>query len=322
LESLGIRAGDHFLFACASMNKVMAAAERVAQSMAPALITGEAGTGKQALARWLHSRSARSGQPFTVLDCAAASPEWMESDLFGHEPGADGIALKRGALEQSQGGTLFLAAVEALPPAVQAKLAQVLQSGRFRRVGGETEIPVEARILAASRRDLESEARAGRFREDLLYRLNVARLHLPPLREREGDVLALAQYALRRACDAYNMNLATLSKAAEKALLKYRWPDNVRELENRVQRALLHSASRVIEAEALDLPRDAEEYGLMPLKAAREEAEHRAVQLALSKARGNLTLAASFLAIDRKVLRDVMERLGLQKEEFKPKPGG
>jgi DNA-binding NtrC family response regulator len=118
------------------------------------------------------------------------------------------------------------------------------------------------------------------------------------------------------------MNLATLSKAAEKALLKYRWPDNVRELENRVQRALLHSASRVIEAEALDLPRDAEEYGLMPLKAAREEAEHRAVQLALSKARGNLTLAASFLAIDRKVLRDVMERLGLQKEEFKPKPGG
>jgi DNA-binding NtrC family response regulator len=183
-------------------------------------------------------------------------------------------------------------------------------------VGGNEEIAVDVRVIAATNRDLLDEIREGRFREDLYYRLNLVQLRLPPLRDREGDVLILSSHILKKACATFNMNSASLTRAAEKALLKYTWPGNVRELENKIQKALLNSSSRVIDVDSLDLPEDPDRE-LLSLKAAREQAEGRAIHMAMAKAKGNLTLAASFLGIDRKVLRDIMERLSIKKEDFK-----
>ena len=252
------------------------------------------------------------------MNCGAIPENLIESELFGHEKGAftGAVGLQRGLFEQASGGTLFLDEVGELPVLMQVKFLRALQTGRIRRVGGAEEVPVDVRVIAATNRDLVEETRTGRFREDLYYRLNLVQLKLPPLREREGDVLILAAHILKKACAAFNMNSASLTRAAEKALLKYTWPGNVRELENKIQKALLNSSSRVIDEDSLELPEDPDRE-LLSLKAAREQAETRAINLALTKARGNLTLAASFLGIDRKVLRDIMERLGIRKEEFK-----
>jgi DNA-binding NtrC family response regulator len=300
------------------MAKVVEAAGRAAGSNVPVLITGETGTGKDVVANYIHSHSPRAGKPFIAVNCGAIPEHLIESELFGHEKGAftGATGQQRGLFEQAHGGTLFLDEVGELPILMQVKFLRALQSGRIRRVGGNEEVPVDVRVIAATNRDLVDETRQGRFREDLYYRLNLVQLKLPPLRDREGDVLILANHILKKACASFNMNSATLTRAAEKALLKYSWPGNVRELENKIQKALLDSSSRVIDEDSLDLPEDPDKE-LLSLKAAREQAETRAINLALTKARGNLTLAASFLGIDRKVLRDIMERLGIRKEEFK-----
>jgi DNA-binding NtrC family response regulator len=313
-----IKGSGDLVYASADMAKVVAAAERAAGSSVPVLITGETGTGKDVLANFIHNRSLRAAKPFIAVNCGAIPENLIESELFGHEKGAftGATAQQRGLFEQAAGGTLFLDEVGELPVMMQVKFLRALQTGRIRRVGGTEEVPVDVRIIAATNRDLADETRQGRFREDLYYRLNLVQLRLPPLREREGDVLILASHILKKACASFNMNSASLTRAAEKALLKYSWPGNVRELENKIQKALLDSTSRVIDEDSLDLPEDPDRE-LLSLKAAREQAETRAINLALTKARGNLTLAASFLGIDRKVLRDIMERLGIRKEEFK-----
>ena len=310
-------AGD-MVYSSQEMSKLVEAAKRTAASTVPVLITGETGTGKDVLANFIHAHSARSSKPFIAVNCGAIPENLIESELFGHEKGAftGATALQRGLFEQASSGSLFLDEVGELPLLMQVKFLRALQSGRIRRVGGNEEIPVDVRVIAATNRDLPAEIREGRFREDLYYRLNLVQLRLPPLRDREGDVLVLATHILKKACVSFNMNAAALTRAAEKALLKYTWPGNVRELENKIQKALLSSSSRVIDVESLDLPEDPDRE-LLSLKAAREQAEARAISLALTKARGNLTLAASFLGIDRKVLRDIMERLGIRKEEFK-----
>lgn len=319
IESLReIKGSGDLVYASTEMAKVVEAAGRAAGSNVPVLITGETGTGKDVLANHIHDRSSRAGKPFIAVNCGAIPEHLIESELFGHEKGAftGATGQQRGLFEQANGGTLFLDEVGELPILMQVKFLRALQSGRIRRVGGADETPVDVRIIAATNRDLMEETRQGRFREDLYYRLNLVQLKLPPLRDREGDVLILASHILKKACASFNMNPASLTRAAEKALLKYTWPGNVRELENKIQKALLDSSSRVIDEDSLDLPEDPDRE-LLSLKAAREQAETRAINLALTKARGNLTLAASFLGIDRKVLRDIMERLGIRKEEFK-----
>ncbi|HKP95707.1 MAG TPA: sigma 54-interacting transcriptional regulator [Fibrobacteria bacterium] len=313
-----IKGSGDLVYSSPEMGKVVDAAKRAAVSNVPVLITGETGTGKDVLASFIHAHSTRQGKPFIAVNCGAIPENLIESELFGHEKGAftGATALQRGLFEQSNGGTLFLDEVGELPVLMQVKFLRALQSSRIRRVGGNEEVPVDVRIIAATNRDLTAEIREGRFREDLYYRLNLVQLRLPPLRDREGDTLVLATHILKKACASFNMNAAALTRAAEKALLKYTWPGNVRELENKIQKALLNSSSRVIDVESLDLPEDPDRE-LLSLKAAREQAEAQAISLALSKARGNLTLAASFLGIDRKVLRDIMERLGIKKEDFK-----
>jgi DNA-binding NtrC family response regulator len=313
-----IKGSGDLVYSSPEMGKVVDAAKRSAVSNVPVLITGETGTGKDVLASFIHTHSTRQGKPFIAVNCGAIPENLIESELFGHEKGAftGATVLQRGLFEQANGGTLFLDEVGELPVLMQVKFLRALQSGRIRRVGGNEEVSVDVRIVAATNRDLAVEIREGRFREDLYYRLNLVQLRLPPLRDREGDTLVLATHILKKACAAFNMNAAALTRAAEKALLKYTWPGNVRELENKIQKALLNSSSRVIDVESLDLPEDPDRE-LLSLKAAREQAEALAINLALSKARGNLTLAASFLGIDRKVLRDIMERLGIKKEDFK-----
>ncbi len=313
-----IKGSGDLVYSSPEMGKVVEAAKRAAVSNVPVLITGETGTGKDVLANFIHGHSTRQGKPFIAVNCGAIPENLIESELFGHEKGAftGATGLQRGLFEQANGGTLFLDEVGELPVLMQVKFLRALQTGRIRRVGGNEEVPVDVRIVAATNRDLTAEIREGRFREDLYYRLNLVQLRLPALRDREGDTLVLATHILKKACASFNMNAAALTRAAEKALLKYTWPGNVRELENKIQKALLNSSSRVIDVESLDLPEDPDRE-LLSLKAAREQAEAQAINLALSKARGNLTLAASFLGIDRKVLRDIMERLGIKKEDFK-----
>ena len=313
-----IKGSGDLVYSSPEMGKVVDAAKRAAVSNVPVLITGETGTGKDVLANFIHNHSTRQGKPFIAVNCGAIPENLIESELFGHEKGAftGATVLQRGLFEQANGGTLFLDEVGELPVLMQVKFLRALQSGRIRRVGGTEEAAVDVRIIAATNRDLTAEIREGRFREDLYYRLNLVQLRLPALRDREGDTLVLATHILKKACASFNMNAAALTRAAEKALLKYTWPGNVRELENKIQKALLNSSSRVIDVESLDLPEDPDRE-LLSLKAAREQAEAQAINLALSKARGNLTLAASFLGIDRKVLRDIMERLGIKKEDFK-----
>jgi transcriptional regulator with GAF, ATPase, and Fis domain len=313
-----IKGSGDLVYTSPEMGKVVDAAQRTAASNVPVLITGETGTGKDVLATYIHGRSTRVGKPLIAVNCGAIPEHLIESEMFGHEKGAftGATALQKGLFEQANGGTLFLDEVGELPLLMQVKFLRALQSGRIRRVGGNEEVSVDVRIIAATNRDLTEEIKEGRFREDLYYRLNLVQLRLPPLRDREGDVLALANHILKKACASFNMNAAVLTRAAEKSLLKYTWPGNVRELENKIQKALLNSSSRVIDVDSLDLPDDPGRE-LLSLKAAREQAEAKAINLALGKARGNLTLAASFLGIDRKVLRDIMERLGIKKEEFK-----
>jgi DNA-binding NtrC family response regulator len=313
-----IKGSGDLVYSSPEMGKVVDAAQRAAAGNVPVLITGETGTGKDVLATYIHAHSPRQGKAFIAVNCGAIPEHLIESELFGHEKGAftGATAQQKGLFEQANGGTLFLDEVGELPVLMQVKFLRALQSGRIRRVGGNEEVVVDVRIIAATNRDLAEEIREGRFREDLYYRLNLVQLRLPPLRDREGDVLALASHILKKACASFNMNAAVLTRAAEKALLKYTWPGNVRELENKIQKALLNSTSRVIDVDSLDLPDDPGRE-LLSLKAAREQAEGKAINLALGKARGNLTLASSFLGIDRKVLRDIMERLGIKKEEFK-----
>jgi DNA-binding NtrC family response regulator len=319
IESLrDIKGAGDLIFSSPEMSRVVDAARRAAGSQVPVLITGETGTGKDVIANFIHANSPRAGKPIVAVNCGAIPEHLIESELFGHEKGAftGAVGQQKGLFEQANGGTLFLDEVGELPVLMQVKFLRALQSGRIRRVGGTEEIAVDVRVIAATNRELTQEIQQGRFREDLYYRLNLVQLRLPPLREREGDVLILASHILKKACAAFNMNAASLTRAAEKALLKYTWPGNVRELENKIQKALLNSSSRVIDVDSLEFPEDPDKE-LLSLKAAREQAELKAINLALSKAKGNLTLAASFLGIDRKVLRDIMERLGLRKEDYK-----
>jgi sigma-54-specific transcriptional regulator len=214
---------------------------RLAPSDATVLITGETGTGKELVARQLHRRSQRHGGPFVAVNCAALPEQLVESELFGHERGAftGAVTQRKGWFETANGGTLFLDEIGDLPLGTQVKLLRVLQEREINRVGGREAVPIDLRFVAATNVHLEGAVLAGRFREDLFYRLNVAQLMLPPLRERPGDILPLAQHFIRLYQERMGLGMVTLSEEAVQALINYPWPGNIRELENAVQHALL-----------------------------------------------------------------------------------
>jgi two-component system response regulator FlrC len=239
-----------------AMQAVTALADQVAGSEASILITGESGVGKEVMARYLHRKSKRAERPFISVNCAAIPENLLESELFGHEKGAFTGALARriGKFEEADGGTLLLDEISEMDVRLQAKLLRALQEREIDRVGGSKPVKVNIRIIATSNRDLTQAVREGAFREDLLYRLNVVNLRLPALRERPGDILALAEHFVKKYAAANGMPERVLSAEARRRLAGHRWPGNVRELENAMHRAVLLAVGPEIDEGAIRLP--------------------------------------------------------------------
>src|SRR5262245_20181611 len=253
LPSGGSAMDPTIVYRSEAMSKAMALAERVAATDASVLITGESGTGKSLLAELIHRQSRRRGRPFVTIPCANIPAELFESELFGHEPGAhtDAVERRKGRFEAADGGTVFLDGVGALAPSLQPKLLRVLQDLTFQRLGGTEEIRVDVSFIAAADEVLEADARTGRFREDLFYRLNVVHVSLPPLRERVSDIAPLASYFLKRLAARYGGRPRRLTPGARRGLREYSWPGNVRELANVLESSVIGSDNGLIGAEGL-----------------------------------------------------------------------
>lgn len=259
------RESSDFLFRDPAMARVVKLADQIAPSDASVLITGESGTGKEVMAKYLHSRSRRAGKPFISINCAAIPEALLESELFGHEKGAFTGAVGRriGKFEEASGGTLLLDEISEMDVRLQAKLLRAIQERLIDRVGGGKPIKVDIRILATSNRDLNEAVREGIFREDLLFRLNVVNLKIPPLRERPGDIAALSEHFVKKYSDANGLPERSLTPEALNELTRAPWNGNVRELENTLHRAVLLSEGDVIDASAMLMP-DGSNIGTVP----------------------------------------------------------
>jgi len=289
---------------------------RVAPSTATVLVVGESGTGKELVARAIHNRSPRASKPFVPVNCTALSESLLESELFGHARGAftGAVAAKRGLFETANEGTLFLDEIGDMGPKMQAQILRVLQDGEMRPVGGTDAIRVDVRLVCATNRDLEAEVKAGRFREDLYFRINVVTVRMPPLRDRAGDIPILVRHFINKVARREARNEASVSPEALAVLTRYSWPGNVRELENAVERAVAVAKGNVILPS--DLP--VEVYGGSPVPPAGiiddrptlGELEKRYIALVLAECGGNKKRAAEKLGIDRRTLYRAIERSG------------
>jgi two-component system NtrC family response regulator len=311
--------GDTFegmLGTCTQMQEVFTVIRKVATTDAPVLIMGESGTGKELVARAMHRLSVRQADPFIVINCGAIPENLLESELFGHEKGAfTGAHIQRkGRFEMAEGGTLFLDEIGELPLALQVKLLRFLQERVVERVGGREQIEVDARVVAATNRDLKEAMKEGSFREDLYFRLGVIRMSLPPLREREGDVTLLAKAFLERYVDENRKKIKGFTDQAMDAIEQYAWPGNVRELENRIKRAVIMAEGARITPADLEMEAPRARYEGMGLKEARETLEKELLAKALARNSGNLTRAAQELGVSRPTLYDLMEKFGMPKE--------
>jgi two-component system NtrC family response regulator len=287
--------------------------EKVAATDATVLLVGESGTGKELFARGLHELSQRRRSRFVAINCAAIPETLLESELFGHEKGAFTGAAKQtpGKLEAAHGGTLFLDEIGDLPAALQAKLLRFLQERVIERVGGREEIPIDARIVCATHRNLKDSIAAGRFREDLYYRLAEIVLEIPPLRVRHGDASLLAHaFVTRFAAEQRRGNMTLLPETID-AINAHPWPGNVRELENVIKRAVIMADSSAIRASDMGLA-TAGETEAFNLRQLRDQAERLAVVRALSRMNGNVSKAADLLGVSRPTLYDLMNRFGLK----------
>jgi two-component system, response regulator FlrC len=252
-----VAADDHPLIVRdPAMSRVLALVDQVAPSEASILITGDSGTGKEVVARYIHQKSNRAREQFVAVNCAAIPENLLESELFGHEKGAftGAVARRVGKFEEANGGTLLLDEISEMDIRLQAKLLRAIQERQIDRVGGNKPVPVDIRILATSNRDLIEEVRKGTFREDLLFRLNVVNVRVPPLRDRPADVMVLADHFGRRFADMNNVPHRPIDESALQALLSHRWPGNVRELENTMHRAVLLASGDTIARAAIVLP--------------------------------------------------------------------
>ena len=297
------------------MLKVVETIKKVATTDAPVLILGESGTGKELTALAIQSRSARCKGPFVAIDCGAIPENLLESELFGHEKGAfTGAHIQRlGRIEAAQEGTLFLDEIGELSPNLQAKLLRFLQEQRIERVGGREGIFVDARVLGATNTDMDQALKDGRFREDLYYRLGVVTITLPPLRDRDGDILLLAKAFLQRFSLEIKKRTQTFTPQAIRAIERHTWPGNVRELENRVKRAVIMADAAKITPADLELTSPYDRYHGQGLKEAREALDRDMIHRALARNKKNLTRAASELGISRPGLYDLMDKLGIER---------
>jgi DNA-binding NtrC family response regulator len=307
-ESLGKLIGKS-----AAMQKVYTLIEQVAPSSASVLITGESGTGKEMVARAIHELSPRRAADFVAINCSAIPETLMESELFGHERGAfTGASVRRqGCFEQAGGGTLLLDEIAEMPPLLQAKLLRVLEERTVRRLGGAQEIPVDVRVLAATNRDPHDAVRDGAFREDLLYRLNVITIDLPPLRQRKEDLPLLAESLITSLAERHGRPARRLSPAALEVLRAHHFPGNVRELRNVIERAVIICSGDTVERHHIaPYPLDqrararSEDTLTLPIGTPLEEVERRMILRTLQKTDNNKTRAAELLQISLKTLHN------------------
>ena len=313
---------DELLGASPAMKEVYDLLERVGESESTVLVSGESGTGKELVARALHRRSKRSTGPFVAINCAAMPEQLLESELFGHTKGAftDARSARPGLFVQAKGGTIFLDEIGDMPVGLQPKLLRALQERTVRPVGGDTETPIDVRVVAASNRDLETAIEERKFREDLYYRINVIHVELPPLRARGADVLLLATHYLQHFATQSQKDVRSLDSEAAEKLSAYAWPGNVRELANCMERAVALTRNESIGI--ADLPEKIRSYRtshvlvaatdpseLVPM----EEVEKRYILRVLEAVGGNKTLAAQVLGLDRKTLYRKLDRYGSER---------
>ncbi len=298
---------DRMIGTSADMRRLLELIKKVAPSRASVLITGESGVGKELVADALHSLSGRREKSFVKVHCAALSETLLESELFGHEKGAftGADSMKKGRFELAHGGTIFLDEIGEINQTTQIKLLRVLQERTFERVGGEETIEVDVRVVAATNRNIEEEVKAGRFREDLYYRLNVVRLQVPPLRERKDDIPLLMDSFLKRFSEENSKKILGVQNSARQALYRYDWPGNIRELQNCIESAVVMCSGNEIALE--DLPPtisrfSGEESISVPMGLRLDEAEKIIIRENLAFNNGNKTKTAQVLGIERKTL--------------------
>ena len=303
---------DEILAKSASMMEIFRTITKIADYKTTVLVVGESGVGKELVARAVHRRGSRASGPFVAINCGAIPENLLESELFGHKKGAftDANADRRGLFEEATGGTLFLDEIGELPLALQVKLLRVLQEETIRRLGDTKDVKIDVRIIAATHRDLQGEVKAGRFREDLFYRLNVLPLTIPPLRDRKEDIPLLIDHFIARNNARLGTAIQGLDADARKALIDYAWPGNVRELENTIERAMVLADSEQLHVQ--DLPERVREArdpvqmqlasGELSIKKTTRIIEEVLIRRALQKTKGNRTRAAEVLEISHRAL--------------------
>ncbi len=303
---------EDILAKSAPMQEIFRTIAKVADYKTTVLITGESGVGKELVARALHRRSGRGGASFVAINCGAIPENLLESELFGHRKGAftDAVQDRRGLFEEASGGSLFLDEIGELPLGLQVKLLRVLEDEKIRRLGDARDIQVDVRIVAATHRDLSAEVKAGRFREDLFYRLNVLPIHVPPLRERREDIPLLIDHFVQRNNARLGTAVRGLDAEARRLLYEYAWPGNVRELENTIERAMVLTEGDLVTA--ADLPERVREArdpvqmqlasGELSVKKTTRIIEEILIRRALTKTKGNRTRAAELLEISHRAL--------------------
>jgi DNA-binding NtrC family response regulator len=309
---------DQLVAASPKMEEVIQNAKKAAPSDSTVLLLGESGTGKDLLARSIHSWSDRRNRLFKPVNCVALSEELLASELFGHEKGSftGASSQKRGILEVADGGTVFLDEIGDMKPGLQAKLLRFLQNREFDRVGGTRTIKVDVRVIAATNRDLRQAVKAGTFREDLFFRLNVVNLTLPPLRERQEEIPQLAELFLKKYCREAKKPVMQISAAVMKMLTAYSWPGNVRELQNAMERAVVLKTGEVLTPEDFSLqPMDVSSEAVaqnLPFHEAVELHKREILQRALARAGGNQTRAAELLGLQRTYLARMLKQMGIK----------
>jgi len=294
------------------MQEILALTQEIASLRSTVLIRGESGTGKELVARAVHFSGIRAEKPFIAVSCAALTETLLETELFGYEKGAftGATAQTKGKFELAHGGTIFLDEIGDISPKLQADLLRVLQERRFYRVGGNQEVEVDVRVIAATHKNLAEEVQQGNFREDLYYRLNVIEIKLPPLREHREDVPLLAEHFAQRISSELGRDIGGLSSSALKVLMDYDWPGNVRELENVIERAIVTCRNGILEEQDFSwlqhrgTPSQNWDVPDVPLG----ELERRAIVAALERKHGNVKEASAALGIDRSTLYDKLKR--------------
>lgn len=309
---------EEIIFCGEAMQKIKRLIKDVAATQSTVLIHGESGTGKELAARSVHIMSPRSSAAFITVNCASIPENLLESELFGHEKGAftGAIQSRRGKFELAHGGTIFLDEIGEMPLPLQSKLLRVIQERKFERVGGNREISVDVRIVAATNRILIDEVREKRFREDLYYRINVFPIHLPPLRERRETIPVLARYFIKKNSCQTGKKVTGIGEETEKLLIRYSWPGNVRELQNAVERAVIIGQGLLTEVDFPGIMETNQSFSAVEVKEQMlAESERHTIMAALDKCGGNRTKASELLGISRRTLQYRISEYGLSRKK-------